>query len=282
MRYKTVADDGTEEIGFALWKINKKGDKVTLLSVDELAELSVKTGAPANVSTRTTTEILEPIRNGGQWSSGAWNMMGRSLARMTREPIFTANYLDARKIMAPFEKKLAEELGESAAQKWAVEAATERAYRLTMNYVDNPNIRSQFAWQIRNVARFYRALEDFNRRMIRTTRNNPMAFAKLALGWNVLAESGFIYDDEFGEKYFVWPGTRVAFEAINGVFNMFGEGVYSPSLPLAFTSRVNMLTPSADPNALLPTFSGPYAAMAALPMVRALPGLRNMEQEFFG
>ena len=282
MRYKTVADDGTEEIGFALWNINKKGDKVTLLSVDELAELSVKTGAPANVSTRTTTEILEPIRNGGQWSSGAWNMMGRSLARMTREPIFTANYLDARKIMAPFEKKLAEELGESAAQKWAVEAATERAYRLTMNYVDNPNIRSQFAWQIRNVARFYRALEDFNRRMIRTTRNNPMAFAKLALGWNVLDESGFIYDDEFGEKYFVWPGTRVAFEAINGVFNMLGEEMYSPSLPLALTSRVNMLTPSADPNALLPTFSGPYAAMAALPMVRALPGLRNMEQEFFG
>lgn len=282
MRYKTVTDNGTEEIGFALWNINKAGDNVTLLSVPELAELSIKTGAPANVSTRVTTEILEPVRNGGQLSSGTWNAMGRSLARMTREPIFTANYLDARKIMAPFEKKIAEELGESAAEKWAVEAATERAYRLTMNYVDNPNIRSQFAWQIRNVARFYRALEDFNRRMIRTTRNNPMAFAKLALGWNVLDESGFIYDDEFGEKYFVWPGTRVAFEAINGVFNMFGEEVYSPSLPLALTSRVNMLTPSADPNALLPTFSGPYAAMAALPMVRALPGLRNMEQEFFG
>lgn len=281
MRYKTVADDGTEEVSFALWNVDEAGEQVNLLSLDELAELSTKTGAPATVNARVTTEILEPI-GGSQWTSGLWNMMGRSLARMTREPIFTANYLDARKIMAPFEKKLAKDLGESAAEKWAVEAATERAYRLTMNYVDNPSIRSQFAWQIRNVARFYRALEDFNRRMIRTTRNNPMAFAKLALGWNVLDESGFTYEDEFGEKYFVWPGTRQAFEAINGVFNMLGQEVYSPSLPLSLTSRVNMLTPSADPNALIPTFSGPYAAMALLPMVRSLPGLSQLEDEFFG
>lgn len=281
MRYKTVAEDGTEEVSYALWNLDEAGDKVDLLTLDDLSDISVNFGAPPTVNTQTKIEILES-GNGTQWTSSVWNMMGRSLARMTREPIFTANYLDARKVMAPFEKKLAENLGEEAAEKWAVEAATERAYRLTMNYVDDPSIRSQFAWQIRNVARFYRALEDFNRRMIRTTRNNPMAFARLALTWNVLDESGFTYEDEFGEKYFIWPGTRTAFEAINGVFNMLGNNVYSPGLPLSFTSRVNMLTPSADPNALLPTFSGPYAAVAVLPLMRNLPGLQQMEDEFFG
>jgi hypothetical protein len=281
MKHKKVLADGTEETNYALWNIDEAGDKVDLFSVNDLSELSVGGNHPYQLNIRGTNEILEPL-GAKQWTSGMWNMMGRSLARMTREPIFTANYLDARKIMEPFEKKIAENLGEKAAEKWAVEAATERAYRLTMNYVDNPNVRSQFAWQIRNVARFYRALEDFNRRMIRTTKNNPMAFARLALAWNVLDESGFTYEDEFGEKYFIWPGTRVAFDAINSIMNMFGQEVYSPGLPLSFTSRVNMLTPSADPNALIPTFSGPYAAVAVLPLMRNLPGLKQMENEFFG
>lgn len=280
---KVVRDDGTEFTEYALWSLDEAGERVNLVSQTSLAELAIKNVSPMYVNAPVTVKVTTPVRGRGQWSSRVWAAMGRSLARMTREPIFTANYLDSRSVLAPFEKKLVDALGEKGAEKWAVNAATERAFRLTMNYVDNPNVRSQFAWQIRNVARFYRALEDFNRRMIRTARNEPMAFAKIALAWNALDDSGFVWEDEFGEKYFVWPGSRQAFEAINGVFNMFGPGnVYSPSLPLAFTSRVNMVTPSADPNAWLPTFSGPYAAMAVLPIMRQLPGLRNLEEEFFG
>ena len=281
MTTKQTLDDGTEETVYALWSYDEAGDKVHLVSQEDLGNISIEFGHPLTVNARVSTDILVPS---GQfkWTNQVWSAMGRSLARMTREPIFMANYLDARSVMLPFEKKLADTLGERAAEKWAVEAATERAFQLTMNYVDNPAVRSQFAWQIRNVARFYRALEDFNRRMIRTGRNQPMAFAKLALAWNALDDSGFVWEDEFGEKYFTWPGSRAAFDAINGILNMFDKGLYSPGLPLAFNSRVNMLTPSADPNALLPTFSGPYAAFAILPVMRALPGLRRLEQEFFG
>lgn len=281
MTVKTTLDDGTEETVYALWGLDDAGEKMHLLSAEDLGEIALTEGHPLMVNARVSTEVLTPVNN-NQWTNAVWQAMGRSLARMTREPIFMANYLDARKVMAPFEAKLTETIGKKAAEKWAVDAATERAFRLTMNYVDNPAVRSQFAWQIRNVARFYRALEDFNRRLIRTARNEPMAFAKLALAWNALDDSGFVWEDEFGEKYFVWPGTRQAFEAINGIMNMFGQEVYSPGLPLAFTSRVNMLTPSADPNALLPTFSGPYAAIAIMPLMRALPGLRSLENEFFG
>jgi hypothetical protein len=281
MSVKNTLDDGTEETVYALWGVTDDGGKTHLVSINDLSRIALTKGHPLMVNARVSTEVLTPLKN-NQWTSTAWQMMGRSLARMTREPIFMANYLDARGIMAPFEAKLTETIGKRAAEKWAVDAATERAYRLTMNYVDNPNVRSQFAWQIRNVARFYRALEDFNRRMIRTARNEPMAFARLALAWNALDDSGFVWEDEFGEKYFVWPGTRQGFEAINGILNMLGQQVYSPGLPLAFTSRVNMLTPSADPNALLPTFSGPYAAFAVMPLMRALPGLRRLENEFFG
>lgn len=280
---KVVKEDGTEFTQYALWSLDETGERVNLVSQSDLAELAIKNVSPMYVNAPVTIKVTTPMNDRGQWTNRLWAAMGRSLARMTREPIFTANYLDSRSVLSPFEKKLIDVLGEEGAEKWAVNAATERAFRLTMNYVDNPNVRSQFAWQIRNVARFYRALEDFNRRMVRTTRNEPMAFAKIALAWNALDDSGFVWEDEFGEKYFVWPGSRQAFEAINGVFNMLSGGnVYSPSLPLAFTSRVNMVTPSADPNAWLPTFSGPYASMAILPIMRQLPGLRNLEEEFFG
>lgn len=278
---KAVREDGTEYTKYAMWDLDEAGERVHLVSQTDLAQFSIDGVAPMMVNAPATQKIAIPMQN--KWSSRAWAAMGRSLARMTREPIFTANYLDSREVLSPFEKIIARDIGEEAAQRWAVNAATERTFRLTMNYVDNPNIRSQFAWQVRNVARFYRALEDFNRRMIRTTRNEPMAFAKIALAWNALDDSGFVWEDEFGEKYFVWPGTRQGFEYVNGIFNMLGAGqVYSPSLPLAFTSRVNMTTPSADPNALLPTFSGPYASFAVLPAMKVLPGLKNLEDEFFG
>lgn len=279
LQTKGVREDGTEFTKYALWDVDESGKKLHLVTQDDLLKMKA---FPPVVNAPDTQTILTPS---GQmsWTNRTWAAMGRSLARMTREPIFTANYLDAREVLLPFENRLIDILGKEGAEAWAVKAATERAFRITMDYVDNPAIRSQFAWQVRNVARFYRALEDFNRRMVRTTQNNPMALYKIALGWNVLDESGFVWEDEFGEKYFVWPGTRVAFEAVNGIMNMLGVGgSYSTGLPLAFTSRVNMLTPSADPNALLPTFSGPYSALAVLPLMRALPGLSALENEFFG
>jgi hypothetical protein len=34
-----------------------------------------------------------------------------------------------------------------------------------MAYADNPAVRTNLAFQVRNVARFYRAIEDFGRRV---------------------------------------------------------------------------------------------------------------------
>lgn len=277
IRRVETAEDGTQYATYALWDI-VDGEKVFRLPMSDLAQMNA---VPRFVN--VADGAMVPVSSRLPMTSRIWNAMGRSLARMTREPIFTANYLESRNVLAPFEARLAETVGERAAAQWAVKAATERSYKLTLNYVDNPAIRSQAAWNLRNVARFYRALEDFNRRMVRVTKNQPMTFWRFALGWNVLEESGFTWTDEYGEKYFVWPGSRVGFEAINGLMNALGVGnLMSPSLPLQFTSRVNMLTPSADPNSWFPTFSGPYAAMTIRPLMRIFPGLKNLEDEFFG
>lgn len=212
----------------------------------------------------------------------SWEKMGRALARLTREPIYISNYVDMRKLVEPFRLRMLDDLVKNGkpideatemADDWAAKTAADRAYDLTMSYVDNPAIRSQLAWQVRNIARFYRALEDFNRRMIRVAENKPETFWKMALTWNVLDESGFVWEDEFGEKYFMFPGTQVAFDVMNGFLSMLGVQARVPSLPMTWGAKVSMLAPSTDPNALVPTLSAPFSAVTVKSLIRLMPSL---------
>lgn len=251
---------------------------VPRVTVESLKEMPVK---PMAVLTQKGVAVAVP--NEMQFRQWAWEATGRSLARLTREPIFLSNYLDARELIAPFERQMAERFGRSYARRWAVDLAERRAVEVSLSYVDNPAVRSQLAWNVRNIARFYRALEDFNRRMVRTMKNQPVTFWKIALAWNVLDDSGFVHEDEFGEKYFVWPGVNVAFNVLNDFTTWaFDREMLAPNAGMTFTSNVNMLTPSADPNSWTPTFSGPFAAFAIAPIMKKLPGLSSLQTTLFG
>jgi len=242
-------------------------------------------GMPMPTAVLSAGDAVVPIINAGKvpWTQAVWSAMGRSLARFTREPIFIANYLEARKFIQPIETRLAAEYGEAYAKKWAVEAGYERAFTLTMSYVDDPNVRSQMAWSVRNVSRFYRAQEDFFRRMMRTAKNNPMAIERLNLSWHALDETGFVNQDENGNKIFVWPGNKVTFKAINWFTETFlDKNVLEGGAMMDFTSDVTRLTPSADPNALPLTLSGPYMALAVPALMTLFPALGSLKEEISG
>lgn len=268
---------GEKFVTFALWDVGEDGKKVYRLTDADLQDIK---GRPQTVLDRGDVKMIMSERT--PFRSAVWNAMGRSMARLTREPIYIANYLDARNELRPMEQALAQQLGEEYAKNWAVNASYERALQMTMSYVDNPSVRSQLAWNIRNVARFYRALEDFNRRMIRVAKNEPLAFQRINLAWHVLDDTGLVQENEYGDKYFIWPTSRAAFEAINWVTKQFGVEAAGTALPMALTSNVSMLTPSADPNSWAPTFSGPYASFAVKPLMNLFPGLKSLEQELFG
>lgn len=276
LRREEVLEDGTTRVTYKMY------DMVDGKQVQRIAEedLLVMPGKPYsalsvdNMNLATSDKIPLSMR--------AWSAMGRSLARFTREPIFVANYLDARDFLRPIEKRLAEEFGQEHATKWAVENAYERAYATTMAYVDNPNVRSQLAWNVRNVARFYRAQEDFYRRMMRTVRNNPLAIQRLNLAWHALDETGFVHEDEFGDKYFVWPGNKATLTGINTVTSLFGVNVLEGGALTEFTSKVSMLTPSADPNAAFPTLAGPWGATAFTGLMKVFPQLKSFQDEIMG
>lgn len=290
--YNKVRVQGDEFAEFSIRRVADDGTVEYNVSVDDLRNMS-DFQKPLGVISNLGETMDVPARQ--TWTQFGWGGMGRSLARMTREPIFMGQYLESRRILQPLQdarkQRLLDEgfeepLADMKAREWATKAAAERAYNTTMDYVDNPAIRSQLAWEVRNVARFYRALEDFGRRMMRTARNQPSAFLKLGAAWRVIDSSGFFWEDEYGEQYFIWPGTPQMFSGVNWFLNNVVDrgGMYTPDLPLAFSSNVTMLTPSADPNAIFPTFSGFYSAATLLPVVDAFKSLfgADVEQELFG
>ena len=251
---------------------------VPRVTVESLRKMRVK---PQAVLAPAGIPVL--VGDGTTFARAAWDATGRSLARLTREPIFIANYVDARRAIAPLEKVMEERFGKEYAKRWAVDQAQRYSVERSMNYLDNPAIRSNLAWHLRNVARFYRASEDFNRRAVKLMKNHPVGIWKASLGWNMLDDTGFVHEDEFGQKYFVWPGSAIAMRAVNAVTSkIFGQETMAPGADLAWTSGVQMLTPSADPNSWTPTLSGPYSAFAIKGIVRMLPGLNGLETNLFG
>lgn len=287
MQYKGVTDDGAEYTSYGLWR-EVEGQE-TLQRSERLREYLVSQSdlASKDIPTPQSVRIIEDIRvpdsDKMPLNGQAWSVMGRALARLSRGPIVGGNFIDARAAIEPFRVKLEAKMGKEAADDWAAKTAADRALAMTMAYVDNPAIRSQFAWNVRNVARFYRALEDFYRRMTRVATNKPETFWKIGLGWNILDDSGFVWEDEFGEKYFLFPGTNMAFNAINGIArNLFGVQPLVPDLPVAYGSKVTMVMPSADPNQAVLTLGGPMGAFALKPLMRRFDLLAGLEPQLYG
>ncbi len=110
--------------------------------------------------------IYRTINSGYGW-------MGKQIALLDREPITLANYFMFRKQLMKTEantKKslMANNLGEEGADSIARASAHETAMNLarnrTLGFVDNGDVRTNLAYSLRTLGRYYRATEDFYRR----------------------------------------------------------------------------------------------------------------------
>lgn len=208
-----------------------------------------------------------------------WTFLGLSNARMSRQPIVLDEIVNIRKQFKKtgFENKWIEhyQRGIDPADVKKMEAAKENALRdltnvveeravaQTIAYVDNPLVRSQLAWNIKNFARFYRATEDFYRRMFRVVKYNPEAIVKAALTYEGITHSGWIQEDDQGNAYFVYPGIAPTYGAVAKLFDRMGiGGEFKVPLPVNFGANLKMITPSLNPDSLMPTFSGPISGIA--------------------
>jgi hypothetical protein len=235
-----------------------------------------------------------PIPTAGRMDAfyGAnWTWMGEQYARIAREPIFLGNYLEQREVLRGYERYLAANVGEDAAKKTAAKVATERAYWFTLNYVDNPRNRSQMAWKVRNVSRYYRATEDFYRRSVRIAKNYPEGIWKTALTYQILDDTGYVFTDDNGNKFFAYPGN----EQLQWVTNEFMNRVVKPGTsgagvlpgnwtfdPFFIGGQVKMLAPSTDPNQAMASIAGPMAALGVSTLFSLAPQMKGLERYILG
>jgi hypothetical protein len=245
-------------------------------------ELALEGTVPTPTTIEALFSAMETVINGG------YGWMGRQNARISRAPIFKANYFNMVDQMVPFEKSVAKALADggtpSSLQKKLAETLTDTiamdsAYSMTLAYVDNPANRSALAWKARNVARYYRATEDFYRRAGRLAKFYPDAYYRAALTYSLLDTTGFVYTDDNGSKYFAYPGNEIVQDVIANIANPFF------GLPFMGTQRVDPFflggkvlgqSPSLDPKMLAPSMMGPMTVplVAVFEMFPNLSGLK--------
>jgi len=226
---------------------------------------------------------LVPVADAGSYTASlmtkGWTWLGLSNARLSREPLVLDEMIRIRKQMkstgfydayiASFTKNIDPKdtkkiaSATNLAKRKLAEVVQERATEQILQYVDNPLVRSQLAFSTRNFARFYRATEDFYRRIYRAVRYNPEAIVKAGLTYEGIVHSGWVQKDDQGEPYFVYPGIEPVYRAVQ--FAMQGLGIdaeFKTPLPVQFGAQLKMITPSLNPDSLAPTFAGPAAGIS--------------------
>ena len=92
-----------------------------------------------------------------------------------------------------------------------------------LKYVDNPVLRSQFAFDMRIVGRFIRATEDFSKRTLRWMLKHPASIPyRIGHTSHATDGSGVTYTDDDGNKYVVIPNDGVFWQDIAPAIVMLG------------------------------------------------------------
>jgi hypothetical protein len=292
-RFIDIDENGEEVVSW--WRpVDETGEKyMARISRDDLA--SMKTvDTPEYIFGREAVSepyIPMPINTNSLLSSDRiYGWMGRQNARISRDPIFLANYIDQFEITEGARKSLALALAKSRGDDVASAAdnniaemlyarqSMDNAFNLTLSYIDNPANRSNLAWKARNLSRYYRATEDFYRRIKRVVLNDPTALWKASLTYQLLGEYGFVYEDDNGDKYFAYPGNEQLQAALAGGIAIPGTDMRTPGLanlfgidmkqyidldPFSINGKLLGIAPSTDPNQALPSLMGPTTAPLA-------------------
>jgi hypothetical protein len=270
---KRIGKDGLKEINLELLnKIrfrNEQTGKMGIsgqLGMDDLPKFM--DDVPEYAVGPELVPIAEAGNNAASLMTHGWTWLGMANGRISREPMVFNEIIAIRKSMKksgmeaayiqsvvskvdPTDAKKVLEATERAKRQFA-EIVEERAVSQILQYVDNPLVRTQLAFGVRNFSRFYRATEDFYRRAYRMVRYNPASIRKAALTYDGIAHNGFIQEDDQGEKYFVYPLLEPGYRAVQSVMTALGvPAEFKVPMPIQFGSQVKMLTPSLNQDSII-------------------------------
>ena len=208
--------------------------------------------------------------------------MSRQTDDIIRQKLVLAHYIGYRKQYQAIEKQYADRMAQSLMEDgYSAEAAIKKAEETTayqfreitirqaadrvLKYVDNPEIRTVFSYNMRSVGRFYRAVEDFWRRMYRLTNEHGLGtIYRLRLMNQGLAGVGSVHTDENGDQFVVMPMDDVIFSAVDNSMRLITgntEGIRQP-LFNDLTFKLTAGNPSFQTDAGMPYLSGPAGSIS--------------------
>jgi hypothetical protein len=164
---------------------------------------------------------------------------------------------------------------EQLAEKQVVELAWTDATNTLLKYVDNPSVRSNLAVSVRSVGRFYRATEDFYRRVWRLYTKAPLrTLYRMRLIHQGLEANGEVYTDDKGDQYIVFPTDGIINNVLEPVIRKAtGNNNFQVPQFNDLALKLRLVNPSFSPDAGQPTLSGPVAAVSMLAVKNLLRDL---------
>jgi hypothetical protein len=262
-------------------------EAVARISLDEFQDASqgFRISGPINTELAFGDFDLENVFRRAGNTMMDW--MDQQVTGIFRQPAVMVTYAKLREKYAGIEKEfvrqqVAREMGPFAgatkkqidavedkykriAEKRFTELAVREAADTILKFADNPKIRSNFSFSVRTVGRYYRATEDFYRRIYRLKDVAPRTLYRLRLSNVGIEASGAIHEDQNGEPYVVMPMDNVIFKATDGAIRtLTGNTGYSQPLFNEFTFKLRMVNPSFSQDAGLPTLSGPLAGLGVI------------------
>lgn len=224
-----------------------------------------------------------------------WKMMDKQLTDLYRADAFGIKVLQQRKVLAADEAKMVEDLVKNGVRREDAQLqadifmdtrATHNAADELMKYADNPDVRSQMAWNLRGVGRFYRATEDYVRRAGRYLIAHPdKVIYRGGHAQQAINGSGVTYTDDKGNQYVMIPNDGMLWNMVAPVLTAVadpiraGENIIRGNWDFfkqpqwnQFSAKVSLLNPSYNDAAGIPSLTGPTIAIP----VKAVQGLLGM------
>lgn len=232
-------------------------------------------------------EVMDATVTGMFRQKALWIYFDDKMEKLVPYENMLKNRIEKELIEQGMDPILANKTAIAHAEKKTVEIAFKDSSEKLLEYVDNASVKSNFAVAIRSVGRYYRATEDFHRRLFRLFTKTPLrALYRLRLLNTGLEAAGDIYEDDKGDKYIIFPTDTIITSAIepvirtltgNKTFNIptFNEVMTGSSqfdVPFTdFKMKLRAVNPSFAPDAGQPAFAGPMGAISVLAL-RALLG----------
>ena len=278
------------KLGKDTGRIPSWNQAVARISLDQFQEASQGFRIRGRINTDLEFGNFDTESVFRRYGNQMMDMMDKQVTGIFRQPAVMVTYAQLRKKYRGIEREYARQefarrvgvweqtLADGAksnewrqaqdiAKRRFTEIAVREAADTVLKFADNPAIRSNFSFSLRTVGRYYRATEDFYRRLYRMKDVSPRVLYRMRLAHLGIEASGSIHNDANGEPYVVMPTDNIIFKATNGTLAMLmGKGFtgyHQPSFN-EFTFKLRMVNPSFSQDSGLPTLSGPVAGLSII------------------